>query len=150
MATLKIAEEAIKTMQQDAEAAYPNECCGFILGREVDERFVEEAFSAQNSKAGDRPRQFEISPADYMKAERYAAEKGLSLLGVYHSHPDHPAYPSEHDLKQAVPHFSYIIYSVQDGKINDVSCWRLNASGQEFEQERIGRSGESETKRSPS
>jgi len=135
--TLKVFEEANKVMQQDAEATYPNECCGFFYGQEGDDRSVTEAIPVQNSKEGDQRRRFEISPLDYMKAERYAAENGLSLLGVYHSHPDHPARPSEHDLKQAVPYFSYIIYSIREGKMADVTSWRLNEKGAEFEEEKI-------------
>jgi proteasome lid subunit RPN8/RPN11 len=134
---LKVSEEANKVMQQDAEATYPNECCGFFYGQEGDDRTVTEAIPVQNSKEGDQRRRFEISPLDYMKAERYAAENGLSLLGVYHSHPDHPVRPSEHDLKQAVPYFSYIIYSIRDGKMADVTSWRLNKAGKEFEEEKI-------------
>ncbi|MEM9675225.1 MAG: M67 family metallopeptidase [Bacteroidota bacterium] len=135
--TLKVSEEAQQVMQQDAEATYPNECCGFFYGQESNERTVTEAIPVQNSKEGDQRRRFEISPLDYMKAERYAAENGLSLLGVYHSHPDHPARPSEHDLKQAVPYFSYIIYSIREGKMADVTSWRLDEQGKEFEEEKI-------------
>ncbi len=66
-----------------------------------------------NHKEGDQRRRFEISDLDYMKAERHAAKEGLTLLGVYHSHPLHPAIPSEHDHTVAMPFFSYLIVSVQ-------------------------------------
>ena len=134
---LKISEAAAQVMQQDAEKAYPNECCGFFYGKEESDRLIQEAVPVQNSKEGDQRRRFEISPLDYMKAERYAAEQGVSLLGVYHSHPDHPAHPSEHDLKQAVPYFSYIIYSVQQGKMANVTSWRLKEEEKAFEEESI-------------
>ncbi|MEQ9439746.1 MAG: M67 family metallopeptidase [Cyclobacteriaceae bacterium] len=136
--TLKISEEAARVMQRDAETAYPNECCGFFYGQEVGDRFVQEAVPVQNNQEGDQRRRFEISPLDYMKAERYATEKGIDLLGVYHSHPDHPARPSEHDLKQAVPYFSYIIYSIQQGKMTRVTSWRLKEEEKAFEEEEIG------------
>jgi proteasome lid subunit RPN8/RPN11 len=71
-----------------------------------------------------------------MKAERYALENELELLGIYHSHPDHPAIPSEHDFRQAVPFFSYIIMSVRHGSNKRLTSWRLNDDNK-FEQERI-------------
>jgi len=98
---------------------------------------IEEARRVNNSKEGDHRRRFEVSALDYMWAERYADESGKSLLGVYHSHPDHPARPSEHDLKQAVPYFSYIILSVQKGKVADITSWQLNKVNKEFEEETI-------------
>jgi proteasome lid subunit RPN8/RPN11 len=71
-----------------------------------------------------------------MRAEKYALENNTTLLGVYHSHPDHPARPSEHDLNQAVPYFSYIIVSVREGKVADLTSWQLNEASQ-FEEESI-------------
>jgi proteasome lid subunit RPN8/RPN11 len=134
---LDISEEALKVMQQHAEEAYPNECCGFFYGAEDEDRMIEEASRVSNSKEGDQRRRFEVSALDYMRAERYADESGKTLLGVYHSHPDHPARPSEHDLKQAVPYFSYIILSVQKGKVVDITSWQLNSVNKEFEEETI-------------
>ena len=77
-----------------------------------------------------------MNPGDYMKAERYADEKGFKLLGIYHSHPNHPAKPSVHDLNQAFPFFSYIIVSVNDGKHDDITSWQLDNNG-EFQEEKI-------------
>ncbi len=134
---LDISEEALKVMQQHAEEAYPYECCGFFYGVEEESRKIEEARPVTNSKEGDQRRRFEVSPRDYMQAERYADESGKTLLGVYHSHPDHPARPSEHDLKQAVPYFSYIILSVQKGKVAGVTSWQLDNANKEFEEETI-------------
>ncbi len=133
---LEIAEEALQTMIKDAENAYPDECCGFFYGKEKDHRFIAVAVPVLNSKEGDKRRRFEISPEDYLKAERYALAHDLQLLGVYHSHPDHPARPSEHDLKQAVPYFSYIILSVQQGKAAHWTSWQLAEHGA-FEEETI-------------
>ena len=135
---LNISEEALKVMQQHAQEAYPYECCGFFYGEENGNRRIDEARPVTNSKEGDQRRRFEVSPRDYMQAERYADESGKTLLGVYHSHPDHPARPSEHDLKQAVPYFSYIILSVQKGKVADITSWQLNNTNKEFEEENIG------------
>ena len=111
--------------------------CGLFFGSAVDkDKMVIEAKPIINSKEGDQRRRFEISPIDYMKAERYAIEHNIELLGVYHSHPLHPAIPSEHDLEQAVPFFSYIIVSVDEKQINHTTSWQLNEGGQ-FEKEDI-------------
>lgn len=123
-------------MQEHAVAVYPDECCGFLYGEDHEVRLIQEAIPVTNSQDGDQRRRFEISPVDYLRAERYALENNTGLLGVYHSHPDHPARPSEHDLKQAMPFFSYIIVSVQQGQVADLTSWQLNEAGQ-FEEEKI-------------
>jgi proteasome lid subunit RPN8/RPN11 len=89
-----------------------------------------------NSKEGDKRRRFEISLKDYLNAERFADEQQLQLLGVYHSHPNHPAIPSEHDRVAAQPYFSYIIISVKENEIADIRSWQLNDNFQ-FEEEKI-------------
>lgn len=134
---IDISEEARKTIYEHASNDFPNECVGFFFGKEMENRVVMEAKTVENSKEGDQRRRFEISPKTYMDAEKYAIEKGFDLLGVYHSHPLHPAIPSEHDRKQAVPFFSYIIVSVDENKnVTDITSWRLNEEKQ-FEQEQI-------------
>ncbi|EJF53249.1 putative metal-dependent protease of the PAD1/JAB1 superfamily [Saprospira grandis DSM 2844] len=139
---LSLAPEAEQYILQQLEADFPNEGCGFFYGTEENEgqlRHVLLAEAVINSKEGDQRRRFEISPLDYMKAERKALELGLNLLGIYHSHPNHPAIPSIHDLKQAVPYFSYIILSVQEGRAAELTSWRLNEERREFEAEEVKR-----------
>lgn len=139
---LSLAPEAEQYILQQLEADFPNEGCGFFYGTEENEgqlRYVLLAEAVVNSKEGDQRRRFEISPLDYMKAERKALELGLNLLGIYHSHPNHPAIPSIHDLKQAVPYFSYIILSVQEGQAAELTSWRLNEARGEFEAEEVKR-----------
>lgn len=136
--TLIIAKQAEQLMYKDATASFPNECCGFFYGQETDTtREVTLAIPVNNSKKGDQGRRFEISAFDYMKAERYAITNNLTLLGVYHSHPNHPAVPSIHDLKVAMPYFSYIIISVMDGKINVLRSWQLKETVREFGEEEV-------------
>ena len=134
---LTIHKEVIETMHRHAESAFPNECCGFFYGNDNGERIVTLARPVKNSKEGDQRRRFEISAFDYMQAEKFASENDITLLGIYHSHPDHPAKPSEHDLKQAVPFFSYIIVSVMNGKVADTTSWQLNEE-QKFVEEMVG------------
>ena len=125
-------------MLKDAVQAFPDECCGFLFGHEVgDDRILTDIQIVVNAKEGDKRRRFEIMPKDYLKAEQYALDRDLTLLGVYHSHPNHPAIPSEHDRVAAQPYFSYIIVSVYEGAIKDIRSWRLN-DDQQFEKETIG------------
>ncbi len=136
MADIIITENARKVILKDAEQTYPHECCGFFYGTDEDTRTVLEAIPVENTKEENRERRFEISAKDYLKAEQYADEKGLTLLGVYHSHPEHPAIPSEHDLRQALPYFSYIIVSVKKAKTVNVLSWKLNDQGR-FAEEKV-------------
>lgn len=120
---------------EDAAAAYPDECCGFLFGTESEnERMVSEIMMVDNAKEGDKRRRFEISPRDYLRAENYARKTGQQLLGVYHSHPNHPAIPSEHDRVAAQPYFSYVIASYYERGRTQILSWRLNEEHQ-FEPE---------------
>lgn len=124
-------------MHRHAEADYPNECCGFFYGlAEGDQRQVRIVQQVDNAKEGDQRRRFQIDPRDYQKAEKYAIDHDLDLLGVYHSHPDHPPKPSEHDRQVAMPYFSYIIISVQEGNVTATRSWQLNES-QQFDEEQV-------------
>lgn len=134
---LVIEQKPLDEMYQDALQGFPDECCGFFFGKELDdERIVTNILVVNNSKKGDKRRRFEISPKDYLNAERFADENELQLLGVYHSHPNHPAIPSEHDRVAAQPYFSYIIISVKENEIADIRSWKLNDNFQ-FEKETI-------------
>ncbi len=138
MLPIQLTSEAEAVILADAKNTFPNECCGFFYGEEKNGvRHISLAQVVNNSKEGDQRRRFEISPLDYMKAERFALANNLTLLGIYHSHPNHPAIPSEHDLKQAVPFFSYIIVSVMQGEINVLRSWQLKEAGAAFEEEEI-------------
>ena len=125
-------------LEQLINQVEPNheESCGFLLGHEEGtERTVTGLVPATNA-AKDRERQFMIAAPEYLQAEATASRKGLQLLGVYHSHPDHPARPSERDRVAAQPYFSYVIVSLMRQRFNDVRSWRLNQEGQ-FEEELI-------------
>ena len=134
---LDVNEESMVEMKAHGEDTFPNECCGFFYGEEKDDvRWVTIAKRIINVKEGDRRRRFEISGKDYLGAERFATQEGLTLLGIYHSHPLHPAIPSKHDLEVAMPWFSYIILSVEPSGFHHVRSWQLNES-REFEEETI-------------
>ncbi|MDP9230424.1 MAG: M67 family metallopeptidase [Bacteroidota bacterium] len=132
-----IEQTAAKEMINDALESFPDECCGFLFGIEKEnERTIIEVLVVNNAKDGDKKRRFEISSKDYLKAEQFADDNNLQLLGVYHSHPDHPAIPSETDRIAAQPYFSYIIISVTNNKFLGMRSWQLNNKNQ-FEEEKI-------------
>jgi proteasome lid subunit RPN8/RPN11 len=136
MITLQPAAKEL--LLNDAVQAFPDECCGFLFGEEDQHgnRSISKIQVVINAKEGDKRRRFVIAPLDYIRAEQYAEENNLLLLGVYHSHPNHPAIPSEHDRVAAQPYFSYIIVSVLAGKIGPLRSWRLNDDTQ-FEEETV-------------
>ena len=138
---ITIETKAAEEMFRDGINSFPDECCGFFYGTEDSngDRKVSEVLLVNNSKDGDKRRRFEISSKDYLKAEQYAFEKDLLLLGVYHSHYNHPAIPSEHDRVAAQPYFSYIILSVFPGEVRETRSWRLNDEFQ-FEEEKVNAS----------
>ena len=125
-------------IKAEAVRTFPDECCGFLFGIEEanGNRTISRIHVVDNAKPGDKRRRFEISPKDYMKAEKFSSENDLPLLGIYHSHPNHPAIPSEHDRVAAQPWFSYIIISVMQGQSDHIRSWRLNEASQ-FEEENI-------------
>jgi proteasome lid subunit RPN8/RPN11 len=134
---LIIEERPLEEMFNDALQSFPDECCGFFFGKESGaERKITNILVVNNSKEGDKRRRFEIAPRDYMNAERFAEDNELQFLGIYHSHPMHPAVPSEHDRIAAQPYFSYIIISVEGNEVNAVRSWLLNDDLQ-FEEETI-------------
>jgi proteasome lid subunit RPN8/RPN11 len=128
----------LQQIKDHAVRIFPDECCGFFYGTESADgvRLLTGMREVENSKEGDKKRRFQISATDYMKAERWAEETGQLLLGIYHSHPNHPAIPSEHDRIAAQPYFSYIIVSVMHGTVDTIYSWRLNEQNQ-FEPENI-------------
>jgi len=134
---ISIESQALALMQSHALNTFPYECCGFFYGSTEEGRIrVREARPVANSKEGDQRRRFEVAPLDYMQAERYALLQNTELLGIYHSHPLHPAIPSEHDLKQALPNFSYIILAVEEEEVKALRSWRLDTHNQ-FREEAI-------------
>ena len=111
---------------------YPNECCGALIGREGQ---VSAVLALPNTTEDGPRRRFMVRPQDYRSAEGRAQELAGELLGFYHSHPDHPARPSQYDLDHAWPSFSYVIVSVREGVSGDMTSWRLRDDRSDFDQE---------------
>lgn len=117
---------------------YPEEGCGVLLGRDQDgERRVERVVSIENVREDSRHNRYLISPEQFLQAEKEARSAGLDVIGFFHSHPDHPARPSQFDLDHAWPWYSYVIVSVQNGQIADTRSWRMLEDRSRFEEEHI-------------
>jgi proteasome lid subunit RPN8/RPN11 len=98
---------------------------------------VREAYALPNTTDEGPRRRFLVRPDDYRVAEQRAREAGLELLGFYHSHPDHPARPSQYDLDHAWPSFSYVIVSVMAGEDKLLTSWRLREDRSAFDEESV-------------
>lgn len=121
-----VPEDILERMRRHGEETYPHECCGFMLGSAEDGmQSILEIRSQPNERTDSRENRFIISPEQFKAAETYARKAGLQLVGIYHSHPDSPARPSEYDRDQAWPWFSYVIVSVKGGKAAEANAWQL-------------------------
>jgi proteasome lid subunit RPN8/RPN11 len=117
------------------ESAYPEEGAGFLLGGEGE---VKEIFALPNAREDEaRHNRYLITPEDYLKAEMKAAELGVDLIGVFHSHPDCPNVPSEYDREWAQPFFSYIITRVDEGRAVSHRSWKLAEDRTKYDEEEI-------------
>ena len=117
---------------------YPNETCGAMLGVDGEEgREVRTLFPLTNRRDDSPRNRFSITADDFRAAERAAKEQGLDVVGWYHSHPDHPAKPSEYDREHAWPWYSYVIVSVASGEPRDMTSWQLADDRSAFQPEEI-------------
>ena|SRR5437762_10109760 len=128
---LVLTGELDRVIRRHGEEAYPHECCGALIGR--DGRLVSTLALPNVTDEGPR-RRFRVSDADYRAAERRATELGAELLGFYHSHPDHPARPSQYDLDHAWPTFAYVIVAVANGGAANMTVWYLKDDRSSFEE----------------
>ena len=126
--------DPLVTIRTHARDTYPDECCGALIGR--GDRVIE-AFPLSNAQSDNRKRRFLIGPEAYRRAEARADELGASLLGFYHSHPDHPAVPSAFDLEHAWPNLIYAIVSVREGDPRELRAWRLKTDRSGFIEEEL-------------
>lgn len=125
---IHISNELISEIKTEAEKPYPNECCGFIFGNmSAEEKTAVQIIASENTTiSGEQYHRFVISPVAMLKAERYARQNGLDIVGFYHSHPDCKAVPSEFDTLNALPVYSYIIVSAEKGRAAELRSWVLD------------------------
>ncbi len=135
---LRLSKDILTQIHAHGAQAYPEEGAGFLLGSDGAERAVKAFLPLTNSREdAARHNRYLIAPEDYLKAELEADRLGLSLIGVFHSHPDHPNRPSEFDRDWAQPFFSYIITNVDSGKATESRSWRLSEDRSQFIEEEI-------------
>jgi proteasome lid subunit RPN8/RPN11 len=126
--------EQVAFIYRQAETSYPHECCGFLLGGQSEAEFsAMKIIPAENRRTDSLHNRYNISPQDYLQTEKLADSLGQQLIGFYHSHPDHPAIPSQYDLEHAWPNLVYAIVSVQQGKAREVSAYLLAEDRSHFD-----------------
>jgi proteasome lid subunit RPN8/RPN11 len=147
---VKLLPQQLQSILTHAESTYPEECCGILFGHlakdgktVVEVMPTENAWSAEAAEyfpetelANNKTRRYAIAPQVLLQAQRQARDRSLDIIGIYHSHTDHPAIPSEFDRVCAWEQYSYIIVSVANGKACDLKSWCLDDSHQ-FQPEEI-------------
>jgi proteasome lid subunit RPN8/RPN11 len=141
---IKLGPGLLEEIERHAEREYPRECCGLLVGRITDggrTREVRATYPVANifSEESERHHRMAIEPLEYARAERLHAASGLGVVGNYHSHPDHPAVPSQYDLEHLAPWptMSYVVVSVREGKAVDLRSWELEADRSRFNEEEV-------------
>jgi proteasome lid subunit RPN8/RPN11 len=132
---LVVSNQLIERINDHVEKAYPEEGAGFLIGNEGEVKEILPLSNAREDAA--RHNRFLITPEEYLKAELKAEGLGLSLIGVFHSHPDCPNVPSEYDREWAQPFFSYLITRVNSGKAIENRSWKLTDDRLQFVEEKI-------------
>lgn len=133
---IRLPERERRSIYEHGEATYPHECCGFLLGREENgAKVVLETLRALNTRDDSPHNRYLIQPEDYRRAEDEASRKGLDLVGCYHSHPDHPAAPSQFDRDHAMPWWSYLIVAVHKGRAIEMNAFSFDDPDGPFEPE---------------
>jgi proteasome lid subunit RPN8/RPN11 len=143
-AQLKISSEIADQIRAHGAQTYPHECCGALLGRDTEVadrrayREIHGLYPLVNRRDDSPNNRFSVTSQDVLDAEKAARQQGLEVVGWYHSHPDHPARPSQYDRDHAWPWYSYIIVSVANRIPEEMTSWRLADDRTEFESEEIG------------
>ncbi len=137
---IALEEQHLTEIRRHGELDYPFECCGLMLGRfdAAGRKFVAETYQISNAREEEAKRnRFLIRPEELMRGEKYAREKGLDVVGFYHSHPDDRAVPSQYDLEHAWPTYSYVVVAVEKGRAADLRSWEMRSDRSQFDEEEI-------------
>ena len=141
--TLWMSAHLAEEIRAHGAETYPHECCGALLGRDSEAthpnvaREVLALFPLVNRRDDSPRNRFSVTAEDVLYADKAAEQQGLEVIGWYHSHPDHPARPSQYDQDHAWPWYSYVIVSVQDGSPKEMTSWRLDDDREAFSPEGI-------------
>jgi len=135
---IRVESEAWAAMVAHARQAYPNECCGAMLGSiDADTKTVHVAMALENSYEGAQATRYELRPQDLLAADKAARERRMDLIGIYHSHPDCDAYFSKTDLQNSCPWYSFVVLSVQKGEFHHANSWLPNFDQTEAAKEEL-------------
>jgi proteasome lid subunit RPN8/RPN11 len=135
---LKIGRGDVGHIHEHARGAYPEACAGAMVGMNLDGmKIVVDVWRADNTHEEERGRRFLIEPLKIKEFEEKAAERDMEVLGFYHSHPDHPAEPSEYDQEHAWPVYSYVIASVGEDGGTEMRSWVLKDDRSGYEEEQL-------------
>ncbi len=135
---IQIQPEAWQLMVSHAQATYPNECCGAMLGTvDGDIKTVKVGVAIENAFTGVQHERYELRPEDLLKADREARSRGMDLIGIFHSHPDCDAYFSETDLKNSCPWYSFVVLSIYKGQFHHANSFLPNAEQTEAPKEEL-------------
>jgi proteasome lid subunit RPN8/RPN11 len=130
---LRITDDLYAAIRKHGEETYPYECCGILLGmNDAGDNKVVEAVRAGNTRTDSAHNRYHIAPQELIRAQREGRERGLDIVGFYHSHPDHPAMWSQTDLAEA--HWmgcSYVITSVEKGVAQITNSFLLMGTGED-------------------
>lgn len=135
---IRIESEPWASMVAHARKTYPNECCGAMIGSsDGDSKTVRQAVALENAYTGAQADRYELRPEDLLAADRAARERGMDLIGIYHSHPDCDAYFSKTDLQNSCPWYSFVVLSIQKGEFHHANSWLPNADQTEAAKEEL-------------
>jgi len=135
---IRIEPEPWGVMVSHARKTYPNECCGAMIGSNLDgEKLVRVAIPLENAFAGAQAQRYELRPEDLLAADKAARERRMDLIGIYHSHPDCDAYFSKTDLQNSCPWYSFVVLSIQKGEFHHANSWLPNFEQTEAAKEEL-------------
>lgn len=129
--TTTLSAEALASIREHGAETFPDECCGALIEAGG---VVVEALKMENTTSSGAARRFRIGPDGYRQADKRARDRGGSLVGFYHSHPNEPARPSAYDLEHAWPNLTYVIISVRAGTPADITVWHLRDDRSGFDE----------------
>lgn len=135
---LKLNEDLVERIRAHAAQSYPYECCGALLGADDTEaRDIRDLVALDNQRRDSARNRFLVNAEAVRQVEAAARERGLDVVGWYHSHPDAPERPSDFDREHAWPWYSYVIVSVEAAEPRRMAAWRLAEDRSRFEAEEI-------------
>ncbi len=136
--TIVLTREQVRAIEDHARETFPEECCGFLIGIPGEPKRVVETRRARNVAPADRGRRYFIDPLEQLRVDQELRGTGRDVVGFYHSHPNHPATPSQFDLENSAwPGYSFLILSIVDRNPKDLKAWLLDREGRKVEAETL-------------